>query len=132
MNFRRVLIGVLMLAATPMVALAQSANTAAIVVTVVDQNGAVVLDATVTVRNQATGAARDLASQADGSATFSALGLTGAYTVSVRKAGFTADDVKNLTLRSAETATVRITLVATGGHSDVTVYGTTEGVRADP
>src|SRR5690242_4565707 len=83
-------------------AFAQSPNTAAIVVTVVDQTGAVVKDATVTITNQATGAARDLRSQADGSATFSALGLTGQYTVRVTKAGFTADDVRNLALRSAE------------------------------
>lgn len=132
MTFRTVLVSATLLTSLAAPAMAQSPNTAGIVVTVVDQNGAIVKDARVTVTNQATGAARDLASQADGSATFSALGLTGAYTVSVSKAGFTADDVKNLALRSAETAAVKIRLVATGGHSDVTVYGTTEGVRADP
>jgi hypothetical protein len=132
MSVRRVLVGALMLAGLAAPALAQSPNTAAIVVTVVDQTGGIVKDAKVTVTNQATGASREATSLGDGSATISALGLTGMYTVSVSKQGFTADDVKNLTLRSAETATVRVKLVATGGKSSVTVYGTTEGVRADP
>jgi hypothetical protein len=121
-----------MLAATAVPAFAQSPNTAAVVVTVVDQTGAVVRDAAVTITNQATGASRTAQSTSDGSATFSALGLTGQYTVAVKKQGFTADDVKNLSLRSAETATVQVKLVASGGKSEVTVYGTTEGVRSDP
>ena len=45
--------------------------------------------------------------------------------------GFTAEDVTGLTLRAGETATVKVKLVASGGKSEVTVYGTTEGVRAD-
>ena len=49
----------------------------------------------------------------------------------VTRAGFTAQDVTGLTLRASETATVRVKLVATGGKSEVTVYGTTEGTRAD-
>ena len=41
----------------------------------------------------------------------------------------TAQDV---TLRAGETATVKVKLVVSGGKSEVTVFGTTEGVRADP
>jgi hypothetical protein len=110
---------------------AQTPNTAAIVVTVVDQTGAVVQDAKVSVTNTATSAARDLSSGLDGSATIAALPLTGTYKVSVTKSGFKSEDVPELTLRAGETATVKVKLVATGGSSEVTVYGATQGVRGD-
>ncbi|MGH9139652.1 MAG: hypothetical protein ACRD2I_00770, partial [Vicinamibacterales bacterium] len=80
----------------------------------------------------ATGASRDAVTGAEGSATVSALPLVGTYKITVSKAGFTAGDVKAISLRGGETATVKVTLVASGGQSAVTVYGTTEGVRADP
>src|SRR5262249_45389892 len=47
------------------------------------------------------------------------------------KAGFTAEEVKGVILRGGETASVRVKLVVSGGTSEVTVYGTTQGVRAD-
>ena len=112
-------------------AFAQSPNTSTIVVLATDQSGAVVRDASVSVTNNETGAVRDAVSGSDGSATIPALSLTGTYTVSVSKPGFTADDVPALTLRAGETATVRVKLVVSGGKSEVTVYGTTQGVRAD-
>jgi len=112
-------------------AFAQTPNTAALVVAVVDQTGAVVSDARVRVINHETGATRDASSSANGIATIGALPLTGTYTINVSKAGFTADDVTDLTLRAQETATVKVTLVATGGKTEVVVYGTTQGVRAD-
>jgi carboxypeptidase family protein/TonB-dependent receptor-like protein len=112
-------------------AFAQSPNTASLVVVVVDQTGAVVRDANVTVINTATGAVREAVSGAQGSATVPALPLTGTYMVSVNKPGFTAEDVHGLDLRAGETATVKVKLVASGGTSEVTVYGTAQGVRAD-
>jgi hypothetical protein len=112
-------------------AFAQSPNTAALVVTVVDQTGGAVPGAQVSVRNSATGATREAISGAEGSATITTLSLTGKYTVSVALTGFTAEDVTGLTLRAGETAAVKVKLVATGGTSEVTVYGTTQGVRAD-
>jgi hypothetical protein len=115
--------------ASPVVA--QSPNTSGIIVSVVDQSGGVVTDAAVTVVNTATGAARAAVSDDRGLASINALPLTGTYTVSVSKAGFTANDVTGLTLRAAETATVKVTLMATGGSTEVVVYGTTQGVRAD-
>ncbi len=96
-------------------AAAQSPNTASLLVTVVDQTGAVVQDAKVSVTNTSTGAVRELMSGADGSATIGALSLTGTYRINVTKAGFTAEDVTELTLRAGETATVKVKLVATGG-----------------
>jgi len=113
-------------------AFAQSPNTSTIIVFVVDQLGAVVKDATVSVTNNQTGAVRESASGVDGAATFPALSLTGIYTIHVAKPGFVADDVTGLGLRAGETASVRVKLVASGGKSEVTVYGTNQGVRADP
>jgi hypothetical protein len=86
--------------------LAQSPNTASIVVTVVDQNDAVVKGANVSVVNTATGAAREAMSGDEGTATISGLPLTGQYKVSVAMTGFTAGEVNDLTLRSGETAQV--------------------------
>jgi hypothetical protein len=111
---------------------AQSPNTSSMVVTVVDQNGAIVRGATVSVVNTSTGATREAVSGDNGTATIGGLPLTGEYKVSVSMTGFTAEDVSGLTLRAGETAAVKVKVVASGGQSEVTVYGTTEGVRADP
>ena len=113
-------------------AFAQSPNTASMIVVVVDQNGAVVKDAKVSVVNTGTGAGREAVSGDGGTATIAALSVTGAYKVTVTMTGFTTEDVTSLTLRAGETATVKVKLVASGGKSEVTVFGTAEGVRADP
>jgi hypothetical protein len=126
---RAVVVAVLSLVVSPVYA--QSPNTAGIVVSVVDQTGAVVKDAAVIVVNTATGSSRAAVSDDRGLATLNALPLTGTYTVNVTKSGFTAEDVSGLTLRAQETASVKMTLVASGGRTEVVVYGTTQGVRAD-
>jgi hypothetical protein len=107
--------------------LRRTPNTAALVVAVVDQTGAVVSDARVRVINRENRRnARCRRRVRTGVATIGALPLTGTYTINVSKAGFTADDVTDLTLRAQETATVKVTLVATGGKTEVVVYGTTQ------
>ncbi len=111
---------------------AQSPNTASMIVDVVDQNGAVVQDAKVSVVNDATGAVRETTSGSDGSATIPALSLTGTYTVSVSKSGFGNQEQRDITLRSGETATLKVTLLVGSQQAEVIVYGTIEGVRADP
>jgi hypothetical protein len=111
---------------------AQSPNTANMVVTVVDQNDAVVKGANVSVVNNATGASRETTSGDGGTASFAGLPLTGDYKVSVSMTGFAEEAVSGLTLHAGETATVKVKLLASGGKNEVTVYGTTEGVRADP
>jgi hypothetical protein len=112
--------------------LAQSPNTSSVVVTVVDQNDAVVQGAAVAVTNTATGAVRDAVSGDDGSVTIAGLSLTGEYKVTVNKSGFAADEVAGLVLRAGETAKVNVRMVVSGGKNDVTVFGTAIGVRADP
>ena len=112
-------------------AFAQSPNTAAVNVVVEDQSGAVVPGASVSITNTMTGASREAVTAGDGSITVTGLSLTGVYSITVRKAGFADEEVTSITLRGGETATVRAKLVATGGQSEVTVYGTARGVRAD-
>ena len=126
----RVCLAVLMSAAA-IPALAQSPNTAALVVVVVDQSGAVVSDAKVTVINSATGATRDAVSSADGAADHRRAAADRHLHGQRHQVRFTADDVTDLTLRAGETATVKVKLVASGGKTEVVVYGTTQGVRAD-
>jgi hypothetical protein len=111
---------------------AQTPNTASIIVTVVDQNGAVVRGANVSVVNTATGATREAVSGDEGTATIAALPLTGEYKVHVTMTGFTAEDATGLTLRAGETAKVKVKMVVSGGTSEVTIVGTTEGVRSTP
>jgi hypothetical protein len=122
--------GVVLLAVT---VAAQSPNTASMMVVVTDPTGAVVKDAKVSVVNTATGASRELLSGSDGTVTAPALSLTGNYTVTVGKTGFHAEELKNISLRSGETATLKVKLALAGMETPgVVVYGTMEGVRADP
>src|SRR5262245_13213857 len=110
---------------------AQSPNTATMIVVVVDQTGAVVKDARVTVVNTATGAVRDAVSGSDGVATIPALSLTGTYTVGVSREGFGAEERTDITLRSGETATLKVKLLVGSEKGEVIVYGAADGVRAD-
>src|ERR1044072_7751740 len=110
---------------------AQTRNTWSMIVVVEDENGAIVPGATVSVVNTATGATRESAAGDDGVANFSGLSLTGTYTVTVSKSGFGNQELKDVALRSGETATVKVKLLVGSGTSEVTVFGTTEGVRAD-
>jgi hypothetical protein len=110
---------------------AQSPNTSTVVVLVTDQSGAVVKDARVSVTNNQTGATRESLSGSDGSTTFPALSLTGIYTVTVSKQGFNTEERKEIALRAGETATLKVRLLVGSERSEVTVYGTDQGVRAD-
>ena len=114
-----------------MVASAQTPNTSTIVVIVTDQSGARVSDAKVSVINNQTGATRDAVSGSDGSAIVAALPLMGTYTVSVSKQGFGSENRSDVTLRAGETASLRVKLLVGTEKSEVTVFGTAQGVRAD-
>ena len=120
----------LVLASAPVAA--QSPNTATMLVAVSDQTGAALKDAKVSVTNSATGAVREAVSGGDGSATIAALPLTGTYTVIVSKEGFGKEELKDIALRAGETATVKVKLLLGAQNAEVTVYGTAEGMRADP
>jgi hypothetical protein len=102
------------------------------VVIVTDQSGAMVPGALVSIANTGTGAVRQTVSGDDGSAIVAALPVSGAYSLTVTKQGFTTQGVKDIVLRAGETASVRVKLLVGGGASEVTVYGTAQGVRNDP
>src|SRR4030095_13555934 len=89
----------------------QSPNNASIVVLVSDQSGAVVKDAKVLVTNEQTGATRESLSGPEGSASFPALSLPGTYAVAVSKQGFGDESRGGLSLRSGETATLKVKLL---------------------
>lgn len=91
-------IAALALVAAPLTG--QSPNTATIVVSVIDQNGAPVGQATITALNRATGAVRESLTANDGNATLPALPLTGTYTVLVTREGFVTEQRRDITLRS--------------------------------
>src|SRR6187401_2052688 len=109
----------------------QSPNNSSIVVLVTDQSGLVVQDAKVSITNNQTGAVREAASGADGSASFPGLSLTGSYTLLVAKQGFGDETRGDISLRSGEVATLRVKLLVSAEKSEVTVVGTQQGVRAD-
>jgi hypothetical protein len=110
---------------------AQSPNTATMIVDVVDQAGASVPDAKVSVVNNATGDLREAVSGTEGHAVIQALPLNGTYTVNVSKEGFGKEELKDIALRSGETATLKVKLLVGSEKAEVTIFGTTEGVRAD-
>jgi hypothetical protein len=130
--FRQLGVFAVLLVACAAIASAQTPNTGSIVVVAEDQNGAVVRDARVSVTNSATAATRDAVTGSDGSATIPALSLTGTYTVTVSKDGFGTEERKDITLRSGETATLKVTLSVGTSKAEVTIVGTTEGVHANP
>jgi len=113
---------------------AQTPNTAAMIITVVDTTDAVIPGAQITVTNSSTGAFRKVVSGPEGSATITGLSLTGEYVVEVIKSGFRRRQSSGLALRAGETASVRVTLAVGDVEAlgNVTVFGTTEGVRSDP
>jgi hypothetical protein len=121
----------IILAALTAILTAQSPNTATMVISVIDQADGVVGGAKVSVSNSATGATREIVSGNDGRATIPALPLTGAYSVMVSKDGFVNGESKDIALRGGESAALTVKLYVGAGKSEVTVYGTTGGVRAD-
>src|SRR5262245_30727997 len=106
-RLRRVYVSFLpILCSLTVFAAAQSPNTATI--DVIDQSGAAINEASISVVNTGTSGVRDAMSGNDGSATIPALSLTGKYRVVVSKPGFSTEEVNDITLRSGETATLRV------------------------
>jgi len=128
---KRIVVVVTALVSLAAPALAQSPNTSTVAVLVTDPSGAVVKDAKVSVTNNQTGAVREAMSGADGRATFPALSLTGTYTVNVAKEGFSTEERAGISLRAGEAATLKVRLLVGTEKSEVTVYGTNQGVRSD-
>ena len=89
---------------------------------VTDAQGAVLPGVSVVVRNEETGATRDLTSSAEG--TYSAAQLTpGRYAVTAKVAGFQTMERTGLVLLVGTTLTINLTLPVGGIEENVTVTG---------
>jgi hypothetical protein len=110
---------------------AQNSNEGALRGQVSDASGAAVADATVELSNAGSGFRRETSTDAAGRYSFTNLPLTGQYALRVAHAGFAEKEVAAIGLRAGENAAFDFTLSPAAGRSDVTVYGTVEGVRAD-
>ncbi len=110
---------------------AQTPGTGALRGRVVDESGAPIAGVTVTVRNTDTGFSRTITTDSGGAYAISDLPLTGSYQVSFAHEGLANDQRSGLSLRAGGTATVDAVLRPEPVEDAITVYGTTEGVRAD-
>ena len=114
----------------PSVASAQTPGTGSIRGRVLDESGRPLPGALVSAANLSTGIDYKTATDAAGYYALAGLALTGSYRLDISKDGF-APDTSSFALRAGETATVEAVLHPAGVQSEVTVYGTTEGVRSD-
>jgi hypothetical protein len=101
-------------------ALAQTAGTGALTGAVTDNNGAVVPEAKVIVTNEATGEARTVMSQSNGSYVVPLL-LPGSYRVEFSKTGFKQAVKPGLVINVTETSRLDVQLEVGGVQEQVTV-----------
>ncbi|HTO75038.1 MAG TPA: TonB-dependent receptor [Thermoanaerobaculia bacterium] len=114
----------------PSSAFAQTPGTGSIRGRVLDETGRPLSGALVAASNASTGIDYKALTDAAGYYALAGLPLTGSYRLEISKDGF-APDTRTFALRAGETATVEAVLHPAGVRSEVTVYGTTEGVRSD-
>ena len=126
MSKRLGLVAVILLTATHSLFAQASAS---ITGRVVDQAGAVLPGATVTVVNTATGATRDTVTNGEGSYTVPAL-IAGIYRVKADLPGFTAITRDNVELLTGSTLSVDVQLSLAGIQENVTVTGQSPLVEA--
>lgn len=110
---------------------AQTPDTAGLRGQVVDQTGGVIAGVAVEVKNPATSLHREALTDRGGYFTIADLPLTGQYQLRFSKASFAVKQVDGIALRAGETATVHVTLSPEAQRSEVTVFGTADGVRSD-
>ncbi len=116
------------LLATP--SLAQTSGNASLRGTVTDPTGAVVPQARITLRDDATQADRTATTSSDGSYSFVAL-LPGSYTLKVEAAGFKAYSLNKLTLSPSETRGANVTLEVGAATETVTVTGEAAQIQTE-
>ena len=107
---------------------AQTGTSGSIAGNVTDQNGAVLPDATVTVTNVGTGAARNVTTSSDGNYVFANLPI-GIYRLAVTKSGFKSTSVANVVVNVANTTRQDVALEP--GEVTETVNITAEAVQIE-
>jgi len=110
-------------------ALAQSATTGALTGTITDASGAVIVGATVTATNVATGQSRSVATDTSGLYKISLL-PPGNYSVKFSASGFKTVEVPSVTVDVTETVTVNRSLEVGATTQQVTVESTVETIQA--
>ncbi|HVB32991.1 MAG TPA: TonB-dependent receptor, partial [Patescibacteria group bacterium] len=98
---------------------------------VFDPGGGAVGHARISVTNLATGLERQAVTDQGGYYAVPDLPVTGQYVLTVSSPGFAARKASAFRLRAGVTASVNVTLNPEIERSQVTVLGTTEGVRSD-
>ena len=112
----------LLLMADPLAVLGQVQTTTGISGLVTDKSGAVIPEASVTLRNQDTGAVREVATNSDGVYSFPSL-LPGTYAITITKPGFETAVIADRAVQAAQPAHADVTLqVGTTGQT-ITVSG---------
>src|SRR6202050_4066137 len=107
---------------------AQTNSTGALTGTVTDQSGGVVVGATVTATNTATGQPRTVTSDSSGAYTIGLL-PPGNYKVTFSAAGFKSVEVPSVTVNITETPVLNQKLEVGGQATQVTVESTAETVQ---
>lgn len=123
-----VLLGLILFPGMPVMA---GSGTGTIQGRVFDPSGASVANASINAKNVATGLSRQTVTDNGGYYSIPDLPVTGRYSLVVSSPGFATQKVAGLSLRAGVAAFVDVTLSPRIEHSQVTVIGTTEGVRAD-
>ena len=111
--------------------IAQTPDTATIRGRVLDPSEAAVAGASIAIRNNTTGASREMFSSETGAFVAPGLPVSGTYTIKAAKAGFANAVVDDVDLVGGTTATIDIHLRAAGQNSSMTVTGAAGDVRAD-
>jgi Carboxypeptidase regulatory-like domain/TonB dependent receptor len=110
---------------------AQTAGTGTIRGQILDPNGAAIVGAQVTIANQVTGFRREARTDQAGYYNIAGVPLTGKYRLTVSGQGFALKELADIELRAGEAASINVTLAPGIEGSEVTVLGTTEGVKSD-
>lgn len=124
------LIAVITFAAGAVRLMAQTANTGALSGTVTDPSGGVIVGATVTVTNLATGQQRSATTTSTGSYQISLL-PPGNYSVRFDAAGFKSLDVPSITINVTETPELNRKLEVGSSSEKVTVEARTENLQTE-
>ncbi|HVS00698.1 MAG TPA: TonB-dependent receptor [Thermoanaerobaculia bacterium] len=122
---------VLLLAVSAAAALAQTPGIGAVRGRVLDESGAPVAGAEVTLTNQDTGFSRTARSDERGTYVLPELPVTGTYGIRVAKEGLLAQERGDIQLRAGQTAAIDVVLGTAAVEAAITVYGTAEGVQSD-
>jgi outer membrane receptor protein involved in Fe transport len=98
---------------------------------VVDSARAAISGVQIELNNEMTGIHRETQTDGTGYFTLAGLPLTGSYKLTASRSGFASEERQNLELRAGESATVSVTLSPAAAESEMTIFGTVEGVRSD-